>query len=190
MRGITPVAGNTDCDQGNYDAAIAEVRELFRLNPSWGKGHDFLAKALMAKEDYPAAIAELKLAILQHPTGSAEHRVLGQALLLSGQQKEAVRELRLAVALDPDSPLAHHYLGTALFQAEQWSAAAEEFQQALRLQPTATNHYSLAACLMSIGNYDQALAELDTAARLEPGQDLYRARKQELLKLMKATKTR
>jgi len=44
--------------------------------------------------------------------------------------------------------------------------------------------------LMSMSRYHDALAELETAARLEPGQYLYRTRKNELLKLMKATNTR
>ena len=43
---------------------------------------------------------------------------------------------------------------------------------------------------MSQGRYDDALIELETAARLEPAQDLYRTRKQELLKLMKASNVR
>jgi len=36
--------------------------------------------------------------------------------------------------------------------------------------------------------YEEALSELETAARLDPGQTLYRARRDELLKLMKETK--
>jgi Tfp pilus assembly protein PilF len=106
------------------------------------------------------------------------------------RQPEAVRELRLAVQLDPDSPLAHHYLATALFSGDDFKAAETEFRQAVRLQPTASNHYYLSACLMSQGRYDDALTELETAARLEPAQDLYRSRKQELLKLMKASNVR
>ncbi len=43
---------------------------------------------------------------------------------------------------------------------------------------------------MSMRKYDAALAELDTAARLEPAQDLYRTRKRELLKLMQASSVR
>ena len=124
---------------------------------------------------------------LQNPVSPDEHRYLGQALLLVHRQPEAVRELRLAVQLDPDSPLAHHYLATALFNGDDFTAAETEFRQALRLQPTADNHYYLSACLMSLGRYDAALAELETAARLEPAEDLYRTRKQELLKLMKAS---
>jgi hypothetical protein len=43
---------------------------------------------------------------------------------------------------------------------------------------------------MNLGRYDDGLDELDTATRLEPAKDLYRARKQELLKLMKASNVR
>jgi tetratricopeptide (TPR) repeat protein len=54
----------------------------------------------------------------------------------------------------------------------------------VRLDPTAQNHYSLAACLIAMGRNDQALAELENASRLDPSQTLYRARKEELMKLM------
>ena len=62
--------------------------------------------------------------------------------------------------------------------------AEKEFREAVRLEPTAQNHYSLAACLMAIGHNDEALAELENASRLDPAQNLYRARKEELLKMM------
>ena len=60
------------------------------------------------------------------------------------------RELRLAVSLNPDSEIAHHLLGTALFQQQQLHAAEKEFREALRINASADNHYSLAACLMSL----------------------------------------
>ena len=76
-------------------------------------------------------------------------------------------------------------LATALFEQEQLSAAETEFREALRLNPSADNHYSLAACLMSLDRYEEALSELEIAARLDPDRTLYRARRDELLKLMK-----
>jgi tetratricopeptide (TPR) repeat protein len=141
----------------------------------------------MAKKDYEGAVAELQLALQQNPSGAAEHRVLGQALLLDGKPEEALREFRLSVSLNPDSDVAHHYLGTVLFEQQQLQAAEKEFREALRLKPSADNHFSLAACLMSLDRYEEALAELDLAARLDPERTLYRARREELLKLMKAT---
>jgi tetratricopeptide (TPR) repeat protein len=98
-----------------------------------------------------------------------------------------VHELRVAVTLNPDSEAAHHLLGTALFQLQDLSAAEKEFREALRLNSSADNHYSLAACLMSMDRYVEALKELETAARLDPQRALYRARREELLKLMSPT---
>jgi tetratricopeptide (TPR) repeat protein len=49
---------------------------------------------------------------------------------------------------------------------------------------SADNHFSLAACLMSMDRYQEALAEIETATRLDPDRQLYRARREELLKLM------
>jgi len=130
-------------------------------------------------------VDELRLALQQNPTGSTEHRILGQALLLDNKPEEALRELRLAVSLNPDSEIAHHLLGTALFQQQQLHAAEKEFREALRINASADNHYSLAACLMSLDRYGEALSELEVASRLDPERTLYRARREELLKLMK-----
>jgi tetratricopeptide (TPR) repeat protein len=104
--------------------------------------------------------------------------------LLGDKLEEAVRELRLAVGLNPDSEAAHHALGTALFQQQELPAAEKEFREALRLNASPNNHYSLAACLMTMDRYEEALSELETAARLDPERKLYRARRDELLKLM------
>ncbi|HEY3974359.1 MAG TPA: tetratricopeptide repeat protein [Candidatus Sulfotelmatobacter sp.] len=182
--------GNTYCDQGKFESAIEEMNALYREHPEWQQGHACLASAYMAKRKYDAAVDELRLALQLNPTGSAEHRALGQALLLDNKPEEALRELRLAVSLNPDSEAAHHLLGTVLYQRQELQAAEKEFREALRLNASADNHYSLAACLMTLDRYDEALSELEVAARLDPERQLYRARREELLKLMKEPKSR
>ncbi|MGC1373580.1 MAG: tetratricopeptide repeat protein [Candidatus Sulfotelmatobacter sp.] len=178
---------NTYCDKGDFEAAIVELRDLFRQHPEWTQGHTCMAHAYMAEKDYANAIGEFQLAVQQNPTGSAEHRMLGEAMLMDDKVDDGVRELRLAVELDPDSATAHRALGTALFRQQQLPAAEKEFREALRLDASPDNHYSLAACLMTMDRYEEALAELDAAARLDPERTLYRARRDELLKLMKQT---
>jgi tetratricopeptide (TPR) repeat protein len=182
--------GNTYCDKGDFDAAISEMGELYRQHPEWQQGHACLAQAYMSKKNYGGAVEELQAAVRQNPNGSAEHRVLGQALLLKGNSEEAIRELRLAVSLNPDSDVSHHSLGTALLQQQLSQAAEKEFREALRLNASADNHYSLAACLMTMDRYEEALSELENAARLDPQRALYRARHEELLKLIKGTASR
>jgi tetratricopeptide (TPR) repeat protein len=180
--------GNTLCDKQDFDGAIAEFQELHRQNPEWDGGHNCLARAYMSKRDYHSAIRELQVAIRVNPAGAAEHRVLGQALLLTGQDEEAVVVLRKAVALNPDSALAHHYLGTALVSTQQLADAEPEFRRALQLEPSAENHYSLAACLVALNRYDEALGELEIASRMDPSQHLYRARMQEVVRLITSSK--
>jgi tetratricopeptide (TPR) repeat protein len=165
-----------------------EFKDLYRQNPQWEGGHNCLARAYMSKRDYPSAIRELQAAIVANPAGAAEHRVLGQALLLSGKDQEAVDVLRQAVALNPESSLAHHYLGTALVNTQQLAEAEKEFREALHLEPSAQNHYSLAACLMALNQYEDALGELEIASRMDPSQNLYRARMQEVVRLITASK--
>jgi tetratricopeptide (TPR) repeat protein len=105
-------------------------------------------------------------------------------LLLAGKPEEALPELKAAVSLSPESSLAHHYLGTALLELQSLEDAEKEFRESLRLEPSAQNHFSLAACLMAASRNHEALAELEIASRLDPAQTLYRARAEELLKLM------
>jgi tetratricopeptide (TPR) repeat protein len=72
-----------------------------------------------------------------------------------------------------------------LFQRQDLRGAEKEFREALRVNPSADNHFSLAACLMSMDRYQEALSEIEVAARMDPERQLYRARREELLKLMK-----
>jgi tetratricopeptide (TPR) repeat protein len=178
--------GNTLCDKEDFDSAITEFKDLSKQNPEWDGGHNCLARAYMAKRDYPSAVRELRAAIASNPAGAAEHRVLGQALLLEGKDQEAVEVLRQAISLNPESSLGHHYLGTALVNTQQLAAAEKEFREALRLEPSAQNHYSLAACLMAVNQYEEALGELEIASRMDPSQNLYRARMEEVVRLMNA----
>jgi tetratricopeptide (TPR) repeat protein len=96
--------------------------------------------------------------------------------------------LRQAVSLNPESGLGHHYLGTALVNTQQLPEAEKEFREALRLEPSADNHYSLAACLMALNHYEEALGELEIASRMDPSQNLYRARMQEVVRLITTPK--
>ncbi len=180
--------GNTFCDKEDFDSALAEFKDLYRQSPEWEGGHNCLARAYMSKRDYASAVHELRAAIEVNPAGAAEHRVLGQALLLLGKDQEALEVLRQAVALNPESGLGHRYLGTALVNTQQLAEAEKEFREALRLEPTAENHYSLAACLMARNQYEEALGELEIASRMDPSQNLYRARMQEVVRLITASK--
>ena len=104
-----------------------------------------------------------------------------------GKDSEAIVELRNAVELNPESAVGHHYLGAALINLQQYEEAEKELRQAVKIEPSARNHYYLAACLISLDRYEEALGEMQMAARLDPEQNLYRARLEELVRLMKTS---
>ena len=98
----------------------------------------------------------------------------------ASESPEGVRELRLAVALGPNSASAHPHLGRLYSRV------------VLRQVPRGENHYHDAACLMSMGLYDQGLAELEDAVRMAPGQQLYgmACGKKSLIRLLKTEAAR
>src|SRR5215469_760540 len=181
---------NTLYDKGDFDRALVEYRQLFDLDPDWSYGHDSVAKILMLKRDYAGAVPEWQRAIRQNPAAADLHRLLGQSLLELHQPSDALRELRIAVELGPDAPLNHHFLGVALFAGQRFYSASREFREAVRLEPTAENHYSLAACLITMGDYDEALVELNVATHLHPAHTIYAERRDELVRLMKSRSRR
>jgi Flp pilus assembly protein TadD len=71
---------------------------------------------------------------------------------------------------------------------QQLAEAEKEFREALRLEPSGQNHYSLAACLMALDRYEEALGELETASRLDPNENLYRTRMQEAARMITTPK--
>ena len=99
--------------------------------------------------------------------------------------EEALRELQVAVSLESRFEIAHHLLGTAVFQQQQLHAAEKEFREALRLNASADNHFSLAACLMSLDRYRKHCRNWKSASRLDPDATCIGRAAKSLLKLMK-----
>lgn len=86
-------------------------------------------------------------------------------------QARAVERARVALALDPHSPDAHLAIGTIEGRFHyNWTQAEQHFRQALVLDPSNTEaKFALAShFLVPTRRFDEALAELDEAAALDP----------------------
>ena len=82
---------------------------------------------------------------------------------------EAANAARRAIALDPSLAGAHTALAFAEFYGLRNVAAAEkEFRRAITLEPrSAVAHHWYATFLMTIGNFDAAISEIDRAENLD-----------------------
>jgi DNA-binding winged helix-turn-helix (wHTH) protein/TolB-like protein/Flp pilus assembly protein TadD len=123
------------------------------------------------------AVASLEQAVQIDPAFSLGHAGLSDAyLLLSGFRNEAemiprARAAALkALALDPSLGEAHAALGLIAMNYDwDWRGAEREFQAAIRLSPQyATAHHWHGEYLAYMGRFDEALAEIERAAALDP----------------------
>jgi serine/threonine protein kinase/predicted Zn-dependent protease len=128
--------------------AMAQARDCFRqaveLDPSDPVSHAALADALTGL----------------YETGGAPAR---EAL------PEAMTCAERALALDGLSPEAHAILGRIRQAQLDWNGAERAYRRAIELRPTyARVHQFYALMLVWNGRVDEAIAEVETARKLEP----------------------
>ncbi|HLL71351.1 MAG TPA: tetratricopeptide repeat protein [Pyrinomonadaceae bacterium] len=93
----------------------------------------------------------------------------GRALLANGYTNEAISELSIAAVTGPDLVEANNLLGLAYDRRGQHKQAREFYERALSVAPhTARVVNNLGHSLYLDDRYNEALAQLKTAARLAP----------------------
>lgn len=122
--------------KGQWDEAVAHLREAIRRDPKDGKAHSNLGAILCdVKKDYDEAIACFRKAIEVDPKDAMAHTNLGNALDGKGQVDEAFEYYKKAVELDPKLALARNNLGSALQDKGQSEEATACYRKAVELDP-------------------------------------------------------
>lgn len=105
-------------------------------------------------------------------TGLRDHRVeagLGHALLLKEKYHASLKPLRSAVEVAPSDAAAWSDLGLALAMTDDAHGAEQALDRAVALDPRApTAWYNRGLLHLRGGNFEQAYADLEEAARLAP----------------------
>ena len=127
-----------------------------------------------------SAIERLELAIACDPSFARAHAALGEAWLILASATHAVMPSQIALAraqqsterateLDPTLSDAHIALGMARLHAWHWAGSLAALRHAITLDPhNARAHHQYAWRLTMTGDFDDALAAIDTACQLEP----------------------
>jgi serine/threonine protein kinase/TolB-like protein/Flp pilus assembly protein TadD len=126
------------------------------------KSREFYLQATQQDPEYAAAYAGLARTLFSLGTYS----VLPSSVAFSGARDAANK----AVVLDPFLAEAHSVLAViADYSDWNWSEAEKEYKHALDLDPNyATAHHWYAVFLGRMGRFDECLAEMQTAHRLDP----------------------
>jgi tetratricopeptide (TPR) repeat protein len=153
-------AGTEAEKKRQFAAAIAEFREVTRLEPSVPDGFVRLGQALLENHDFGGAIPPLKQALKLSPELPAAHQLLGYALLAQGYAAEAVSHLQKT-----DDKAA---LGIAQLEAGQLPDAVANLQAALANRPNDPDllyYFGRASGLLSKQSIDTLLANYPESAR-------------------------
>jgi serine/threonine-protein kinase len=124
---------NTLEKAGQFDGAVAELRDDVRLNPHDALAHYNLARALEREGKFDEALAEWREATRLNPDDALAHYNLARKLELHGKGDEATTEFGEAIRLKPDDAQAYLYLGNNLLEQGKLDEAIAAFRQAVAL---------------------------------------------------------
>lgn len=156
-------------EKGQYQAAIAEWRELAASNPGDARVHNNLATALARAGKFAEAIPQYEQALELNPQFHAIHRSLGEALTSVGRPDEAILQFEKALEAYPESADLHNDLGRALAMKERLDDAMAEFQKAAEIDPrSAEARNNIGRVLASKGRLEDAIPYFQKAVEIDP----------------------
>jgi tetratricopeptide (TPR) repeat protein len=127
--------------QGNWDQAEKDYRKILEENPRYPGIHFRLARLLLSKPNPPADF-----------------------------QDQAKKELQQELEIDPANAGAEYVLGELARQANDFPDAIQHFTKATKFDPNFADAYlGLGVSLLTEKKYAEAVAPLEMAAKLQPG---------------------
>jgi len=162
--GMAAAAGN------NFGLAVNELLTALTLDSRDPDTYNDLGLVYRQLGDFPAA----KKAFARGHDIDPKHLALSMnyadSLAKESHFPSALNIMQQAVNYHPDSPAAHNDLGSLYARTGNDRAAAKEFAQTINLNSgLASAHYGLGLAQLNLKSYPQAISELETAQKLNPG---------------------
>ena len=130
------ILANTLQQQGKFDEAAQEYRQVLATDPNNSNAHNNLGSVLVRNGLMQEALREFRLSLDIKPDQEMVHVNIGFILVETHHLPEAVEEYNKALQLNPADAHAHNDLGVALLQLGDFEKAAGQFSDALRINPS------------------------------------------------------
>ena len=166
--------------------AVSYFEQAIQLDPDYARAHSALAAAYWtitwngwwrSLDLAPWLAVEQSRLILvkamEHPSALTHQIASERAAYLRRKPDEALAEAKMAIDLDANDPAGHLAMSTALLKADRAAEAVESVRTAMRLDPHFPTSYltRLGQAEFAMGQYENAAATLETAARRNPDDD-------------------
>ena len=158
-------------EMGQFDKAVAFLKESARINPHFARGESELGVALANQGKLAEAIECFRKAVQLRPKDARLQYNLGMALLNRGQPDEAASQFLKALQLSPDFIRAHRELAVTLLEQGKMAEAIGHLSEAVRLDPdSADAHFDYGLALLDNNQPAEAAAEFSRELALAPDQ--------------------
>lgn len=163
--------GDTLVALGDLEGGLACFDYVLELDPGYTDAWVNRAGVRAALGDVAGAHRDVSAGLALDPGNAHLHTVLGQVYAATGRAREAHAEFSQAIARDPSLQAA--WAGRAMLAYETGDAATAlaDLDQSLNLGDDAALRYNRAMAYRALGRFGQALADLDTAASLDPADE-------------------
>jgi eukaryotic-like serine/threonine-protein kinase len=152
-----------------YPLAKAAAMRALEMDETLAEAHVSLA-SVMGDYDWERTRAEREYtrAIELNPNYATAHQWYAELLSQMGRHEEAIIQIKQAKELDPLSLIINSVEGWLYYLARQPDQAIEQCRKVTEMDPNfSVVHVYLGRALAFKGEYEQAIAELQTAIRLD-----------------------
>jgi tetratricopeptide (TPR) repeat protein len=159
------------------DLATLTSQQLLRVAPGSYQARQIDAEVLEVQGKNAEAIAEYRKILAASPRLTGIHYRIGH-LLLAGEHdsatlEEARKEFEVELSINPGDAGSEYELGEMAREGRKWNEAIEHFGRAAKLDPQFSNALiGLGKSLVSAGQASKALAPLERAVKLDPGNEV------------------
>jgi tetratricopeptide (TPR) repeat protein len=160
--------------KGDFDKAAAELKLAIQGQPNYAEAHYTLGTVYKQQGNLADAAAELREAIRLQPDFAGAHTTLAAVLRQSGDAEGAAQEARegARIAASTNNLQAATFAtnsGKRLLGVGDVDGAISQFRSAISSQPNyAAAHYQLGLALTQKGQKEEAKAEFQKAAEIDP----------------------
>lgn len=145
-------------DQGNFEVAIATLKQAVAIDPFNSYGYVLLGWTQHLAGQGEQAVKTLQTALQYDETNIEALNALGIAYLVQGALNDAVATHTQAIELDSYNEIAHYNLSLAYERLKDYDAAIQHAQRATELEAY-NPHTWVALALAEAGNGDQEAAQ-------------------------------
>jgi arylsulfatase A-like enzyme/Flp pilus assembly protein TadD len=124
-----------DMGEDRDEDAIAELREVIRMEPEMGSAYLELGRALIRDHQEKEALPVLKTAAAKLPDSGIAHYELALLLIKDRQWEPALVEMQAAAVSTPQSALFHFNVAALETRINRVNDAIPEFKKALEISP-------------------------------------------------------